>query len=196
MRKVSTRKHRITCHFKPLIFSRETYTSTAKATEATIRDTKAYIPTIVDDIFSPWNFSPETLAHISSDLSTTPIEAQTKFIVRFHHGLSVPNNSRVLKSSATLGSSYFLAGFLGLLPYMIVERTQIRPALYASIAVEAVALYVFGYAKTGVSVGWTGRDNLRKAFVGAVMMVLVGAVASGIAVGLITGVNRSEHVAG
>lgn len=78
---------------------------------------------------------------------------------------------------------------------MIVQRTHIKEALYASIAIEAVALYVFGYAKTGVNVGWKGRENVTRAVVGAVIMVAVGAIASGIAVGLITMVNTSEHVA-
>lgn len=79
---------------------------------------------------------------------------------------------------------------------MVVQRTQIREALWASVAVEAVALWGFGWVKTGVSVGWRGRGNVRRGVGGAVMMVAVGAVASGVAVGLITGVNRGEHVAG
>lgn len=102
----------------------------------------------------------------------------------------------MLKSATTLGSSYFIAGFLGLFPYMIVKRTEIKEALYASIAIEAVALYLFGYGKTGINVGWKGRESMGKALWGALTMVLVGAVASGIAVGLITAVNRGEHVSG
>lgn len=89
-----------------------------------------------------------------------------------------------------------MAGFLGLFPYMIVHRNDIKPALYASIAIEVVALWIFGWLKTGVSVGWSGKENLRKGFVGAVIMVAVGAIAAGIAVGLITVVDKSEHISG
>ena len=87
-----------------------------------------------------------------------------------------------------------MAGLLGLFPYMVVKRTQTKEALYAAIATEAVALYVFGYCKTGINIGWKGKENVKKAFWGAVSMVIVGAVASGLAVGLIILVNSKEHI--
>ena len=154
------------------------------------------MPTIVEDTFSKWNFSPETLAHISHDLSNTSAEAQTDFAMRFHHQLSPPDTGRYFKSATTLGLSYFLAGLIGIFPYMVVKRNQTKEALYAAIAVEAVALYVFGYCKTGMNIGWRGKENIVKAFWGAASMVLVGAVASGIAVGLIIAVNNTAHVTG
>ena len=89
-----------------------------------------------------------------------------------------------------------MAGLLGLFPYMVVKRTQTKDALYAAIAIEAVALYVFGYCKTGINVGWKGKGNIMKAFWGAASMVIVGAVASGLAVGLIILVNSKEHISG
>jgi len=154
-----------------------------------------YIPTVVDEVFSTWNFSPETLACMSHDLSTTSHEAQTDFVMRFYHGLSAPDSGRYFKSATTLGSSYFIAGLLGIFPYMVVKRTETKKALYAAIAVEAVALYVFGYCKTGINTGWKGKENVIKAFWGAASMVIVGAIASGLAVGLIIAVNSKEHIA-
>ena len=77
---------------------------------------------------------------------------------------------------------------------MVVHRSETKKALYAAIAIEAVALYVFGYVKTGFNVRWRGKEKVMKAFLGAAMMVVVGAVASGVAVGLIMAVDRSEHV--
>ena len=53
-----------------------------------------------------------------------------------------------------------------------------------------------GYGKLGFNVAGGGRANVRKAIVGAVIMVAVGAVASGVAVGLILLVNSHEKVAG
>lgn len=78
---------------------------------------------------------------------------------------------------------------------MVVKRTETKKALYAAIAVEAVALYVFGYCKTGINTGWKGKENVIKAFWGAASMVIVGAIASGLAVGLIIAVNSKEHIA-
>lgn len=72
-----------------------------------------------------------------------------------------------------------------------MQRDDIKTALAASIAIEAVALFVFGWVKTGVNVGWRAW---RKNSVGALMMVAVGAVAAGIAVGLITAVNHGERI--
>lgn len=79
---------------------------------------------------------------------------------------------------------------------MVVHRDQIKEALIASIAIEAVALYVFGYCKTSINVGWMGKENVKKALWGAIIMVAVGAIASGIAVGLIKAVDSGEHVSG
>lgn len=171
----------------------ESYQATVERTSEQIRSSKGEVPTIIDDLYTPWNFAPDTLALIKRDLQMAPLDKQTDFIVRYHHELSPPDASRPLKSASTLGSSYFMAGLLGLLPYICVKRNDIKTALAASVAIEAVALFVFGYVKTGVNVGW---GQLRKNFVGALLMVAVGAVAAGIAVGLITGVNRGEHISG
>lgn len=121
------------------------------------------------------------------------LDQQIDFIVRYHHELSKPDSSRPLKSASTLGCCYFLAGLLGLLPYICVNKNDIRTALAASIAIEAVVLFVFGYVKTGVNVGW---KKWKKNLLGALLMVAVGAVAAGIAVGLITAVNWGEHISG
>ena len=152
---------------------------------------KAEVNTVIDDLSTSWNFAPDTLSLIKRDLQIASLDQQTDFIVRYHHGLLPPDSSRPLKSASTLGSCYFIAGLLGLLPYICVQRDDIKTALAASIAIEAVALFIFGYVKTGVNVGW---GKLRKNFLGALLMVAVGAAAAGIAVGLITGVNKGEHI--
>ena len=179
--------------YSPIIF-REAYDSRFKETKQNVRNTDMYIPQIVDDTFSQYNFSAETRARISHDLCATSPEAQTDFTMRFHHQLAPPDTGRYFKSATTLGFSYFIAGLLGIFPYMVVKRTETKKALYVAIAIEAVALYVFGYCKTGINIGWKGKSNITKAFWGAASMVLVGAVASGIAVGLIIAVNNTAHV--
>ena len=156
-----------------------------------MQDSKAEISSIIDDLYAPYSFAPDTLALVKRDLIMAPVTAQIDFIVRFHHGLTPPDNSRPAKSASTLGSCYFLAGLLGLFPYICVPKHDIKTALAASITIEAVALFAFGYVKTGVNVGW---GQLKKNLVGALLMVAVGAVAAGIAVGMITAVNKGEHI--
>lgn len=84
-----------------------------------------------------------------------------------------------------------MSGFLGLLPYILVHASDVDTALYISIGVEAVALFVFGYVKTAINVG---RREWKKNLVGALSMDVVGAVAAGTAVGLIKAVDGSEHI--
>ena len=151
---------------------------------------------IIDGLYESWSFSPQTLALIKQDLKNSSLEGRTKFIMQFHHQRPEPVNNRRYKSASTLGASYFLAGLLGLLPYIFVPKDQIKLGLYISIAIEVVALYAFGYVKTAINVGWHSKGNIWKAFKGAVYMVLVGAIAASVAVGLIIGVNKGQHVTG
>ena len=114
--------------------------------------------------------------------------------MQFHHQRPKPVNNRRYKSASTLGVCYFLAGLLGLLPYVFVPKDHIKLGLYISIGIEVVALYAFGYVKTAINVGWHSKENIWKALKGAMYMVLVGAIAASVAVGLITGVNEGQHL--
>lgn len=50
-----------------------------------------------------------------------------------------------------------------------------------------IALFVFGYAKTGIVCGWKGSVNVRKAFAAALEMVVTGGLAAACAMGLVRG---------
>lgn len=77
-----------------------------------------------------------------------------------------------------------------LLPYFCVGRTEVLRALWISIGVMVVALFAFGWVKTGVVRGWRGRVNVLLAVKGALQMVVVGSVAAGAAVGLVRAINH------
>lgn len=62
---------------------------------------------------------------------------------------------------------------------------QVFEALYISIGVMIVALFVFGYVKTCVVVGWDGGKNVREGCYGGVQMVVVGSAAAAAAMGLV-----------
>lgn len=73
------------------------------------------------------------------------------------------------------------------MPYFCVGEGEgsLYEALYVSIGVMAVALFTFGYVKTGVVVGWEGRRCVRKAVFGGIQMVVVGGAAAGAAMALV-----------
>ena len=54
-----------------------------------------------------------------------------------------------------------------------------------------VALFSFGWVKTGVVCGWSGRSKMWAAATGGAQMVIVGGVAAGAAVGLVRAINGS-----
>jgi vacuolar iron transporter family protein len=96
------------------------------------------------------------------------------FMMRFELGLERPSPRRALQSAATIGGAYALSGFIPLGPYILMN--SVTNALYVSIALTLIALFVFGYAKgrvTGISPWQSGLQT-----------VLVGGVAAGAAFGI------------
>lgn len=73
------------------------------------------------------------------------------FIIRFGKGLEEPADNRQLTSALTIGLSYFLGGFIPLVPYFFVNIVQ--TGLIISCIVMAVTLFIFGYVKIMVSMG-------------------------------------------
>ena len=66
-------------------------------------------------------------------------------------------------------------------------------ALKWSVGIIAILMVAFGYVKTATNVGWRGRGNVVRALVGGLVVLCVGAGASGVAVGLILGVDKAVH---
>jgi VIT1/CCC1 family predicted Fe2+/Mn2+ transporter len=87
-----------------------------------------------------------------------------EFMMRFELGLEEPDPARAGRSAATIAGSYVVGGLIPLAPYICMTHT--RPALYVSVAVTILALFVFGYIKgryTGVA---PGRGGLQTVLVG------------------------------
>lgn len=152
------------------------------------------MPTIIDNLYDDYDFSPEYIAATKRELQSKTPETQAAYLVRFHEGRNKPDNGRPYKSAGTLGACYFLAGLIGLFPYILVPAKAVYLALYISIGLESIALLVFGYLKTAINVGWKTTENIRRCGIGAFQMLFVGAVASGVAVGLIMAVNSGQHI--
>lgn len=70
----------------------------------------------------------------------------------------------------TIGVSYFVAGLIPLIPYLLVDNVII--GLYASSLVTIVCLLVFGYIKALFT-------SPEKALWGAIQTAFVGGIAAG-----------------
>ena len=116
-----------------------------------------------------------------------------KFLMEYHFHTTKPEKGRPYISCITLGLSYFIAGFLALIPYLVVRRDQVLTALWWSIGVMVVVMFVFGYTKTCVVRGWGTRDDVKAGLEGAVQMLVVGALAVGAAVGLVRAIEAGQQ---
>jgi VIT1/CCC1 family predicted Fe2+/Mn2+ transporter len=111
------------------------------------------------------------------------------FIMQNHFQATKPDTTRPYLSALTLGISYFAGGFVPLIPYFAVARNAVLTGLWWSIVLMALVLLIFGYVKTGVVRGWSGRDNYNACTGGALQMLVVGTLAAGSAVGLVRLIN-------
>ncbi|KUL90559.1 hypothetical protein ZTR_00392 [Talaromyces verruculosus] len=162
---------------------RESYRATLKQTrEQTLTDFDA-TTTIISDIFAPYDLPAQTVSDLTKHLVDSPQLPQ--FLMNFHHTLPEPSGSRAVTCALTIALGYFIGGFVPLVPYFFVGPDDAFSALKWSIAVMAVALFVFGYGKTCFVTGWKGRENIKGGVYGGVQMVIVGGVAAGAAMGLV-----------
>lgn len=112
--------------------------------------------------------------------------------MKHHFSIAEPPDNRPYISAVTLGIAYILGGIIPLLPYFFIS--VVNTALFISIGLMAFVLLVFGYAKTGVVRGWSGRANILAGVKGSIQMLIVGAVAAGAAVGLVRAVNSAGNL--
>jgi vacuolar iron transporter family protein len=91
-----------------------------------------------------------------------------EFMMRFELGLERPDPRRALWSALTIGLSYVVGGLFPLAPYMLISDS--RTALYASVGLTLLALFVFGLVKGAMS----GAPRLRS----ALQTTLIGGLAA------------------
>jgi VIT1/CCC1 family predicted Fe2+/Mn2+ transporter len=135
------------------------------------------------EVFEPYDVPKDVLGGLTSHLANSP--GLVDFVMKFHHCEEPPASSRAMTSALTIALGYFIGGLLPLLPYFCVQSDQVYEGLYISIAVMVVALFVFGYVKTCVVVGWEGGKKIQQGCIGGVQMVVVGSAAAAAAMGLV-----------
>ncbi len=127
----------------------------------------------VADVFRGYGLAEEHVAPVVAAISAQP-ERWVDFMMRFELGLEAPNATRARTSALTIALSYIVGGLIPLAPYMIVA--DISAALWSSVAVTLVALFVFGYIKGK----FTGLLPIR----GGWQTVLIGGLAAAAAFGI------------
>lgn len=181
------------CKTKLTQETRESYRATVATTEKMIKTSPCRTSEMVADVFKPYGLSVQSTSMISKSLHDSP-EELLDFLMRFHHQMPKPDISRPFVCAATIAAGYFIGGFIPLLPYFCVQSDEVLLALWISIGVMVVALFGFGWTKTGIVSGWRGRKNILACLTGAVQMVIVGSAAAGAAVGLVRAMNRGQEV--
>lgn len=120
--------------------------------------------------------SEATIASFLRDLDLHP-KNLIDFVIRFGKGLEEPAEGREFTSALTIGTGYFLGGFVPLIPYFFCD--VVRTGLIVSVIVMIVTLFVFGYVKTIVSLG--DDCGLHRKVLEGFQMVAIGSVAAGAA---------------
>lgn len=120
--------------------------------------------------------SEATIASFLKDLDEKP-KNLIDFVIRFGKGLEEPAEGREFTSAMTIGSGYFLGGFVPLVPYFFCD--VVKTGLIVSVIVMVVTLFIFGYVKTSVSLG--DDCGVHRKVLEGLQMVAIGSVAAGAA---------------
>jgi VIT1/CCC1 family predicted Fe2+/Mn2+ transporter len=101
------------------------------------------------------------------------------FMMRFELGLEPPDPARAARSAVTIAGSYIVGGLIPLAPYILMH--EILPALWVSIGVTLLALFVFGSIKghfTGVKPWRAGMQTVVVAGLAAAAAFLLARLIS------------------
>ncbi len=96
------------------------------------------------------------------------------FMMRFELGLETPDPKRARQSALTIALSYIAGGLIPLSPYILLS--SLNTALYVSVGVTLLALFLFGFFKGQ----FTGLNPFRS----GAQTVLVGGLAAAVAFAL------------
>lgn len=124
--------------------------------------------------------SEQTIGLFLKDLDSKP-KNLIDFVIRYGKGLEEPAAGREFTSAMTIGSAYFLGGFIPLLPYFFVKH--VVEGLIISVITMLITLFIFGYVKTSIALG-DDCGNAKK-FGEGIQMVAIGSIAAGSAWSLV-----------
>ncbi|OCX54689.1 iron transporter [Mucilaginibacter sp. PPCGB 2223] len=121
----------------------------------------------VKEVFAEFGLS-ESLQNQIADEMAKDKDKWVDFMMRYELGLEKPEANRATRSAITIGLSYIVGGIIPLSPYFFINNSLM--ALYYSIGITLICLFVFGYFKSKV----TGQPPVS----GALKVVVIGALAA------------------
>jgi VIT1/CCC1 family predicted Fe2+/Mn2+ transporter len=121
----------------------------------------------VAKVFRDYGLSEAQMAPVVSAI-TSDQKHWVDFMMRFELGLEQPDPARAGRSAGTIAASYIVGGLVPLAPYILMKH--ILSALWVSVGVTLLALFVFGSVKGH----FTGVNPLR----GGLQTVIVGGLAA------------------
>jgi vacuolar iron transporter family protein len=121
----------------------------------------------VAKVFREYGLTDEQFSPIVTAI-TSDQKRWVDFMMRFELGLEAPDPARAGRSAATIAASYIAGGLIPLAPYILLK--EVIPALWISVCVTLLALFVFGSIKGH----YTGVPPAR----GGAQTVLVGGLAA------------------
>src|SRR5208282_1699324 len=121
----------------------------------------------VAKVFRDYGLSQEQMAPIVTAITGNQ-KKWVDFMMRFELGLEQPDPGRASRSAGTIAASYIVGGLVPLAPYILMS--EVRSALWVSVGVTLLALFVFGSIKGH----FTGVKPLR----GGMQTTLVGGLAA------------------
>jgi VIT1/CCC1 family predicted Fe2+/Mn2+ transporter len=127
----------------------------------------------VAKVFRDYGLTHEQMTPIVTAITSNQ-KKWVDFMMRFELGLETPDPARAGRSAGTIAMSYIVGGLVPLAPYILMHN--IVEALWVSVAVTLIALFVFGAIKGH----YTGVKPLRGGF----QTVLVGGLAAAAAFGI------------
>lgn len=162
----------------------EAYENALSETKAIVREDVNRATEMVHEVMKPYLINHDLTEHIFNDLDASE-ERKVAFLMAFHHRLAATDYipARAYISGLTISAGYFFGGLVPLLPYFAFA--DIGRALVGSVIVMAVALFVFGWAKTRA----VGEKGWKKCAGSGVQMVAMGGMAAGAAMGCVKAIG-------
>jgi len=127
----------------------------------------------VAQVFRNYGLSEETVATVVGAIRSDRSQ-WVDFMMKFELGLDEPDPRRAGRSALTIACSYVAGGLVPLAPYFFLH--SVRTALFGSVIVTLLALFVFGFVK--------GRFTTKRPLRSARQTVLVGGIAAAAAFGI------------
>jgi vacuolar iron transporter family protein len=132
----------------------------------------------VADIFRGYGMADDQIRPVVEAMSQRPKD-WVDFMMRFELGLEKPDPTRARNSAAVIAGAYVVGGLIPLSPYMLIHT--LTTALYVSVCVTLLALFLFGFVKGRFTGGGPLKSAIQTTVTGGLAAAAAFAIAKAIA---------------